>query len=159
MEYVHIVSFSINIILLLIPLSYAHFTYYIVINIYDSIFMISSSLCTIFTLLSVTIFSPLYMYSGSVSQVYLCIVRLLFTASNFSFCIVSFIILSHYLILVSFCFALLWFKNREVLYIVGKHKILELSALPSCILGISLYTNSSSVKHKGNSNFIKISWR
>lgn len=99
--------FFLLIFLIIIPVPYSHFAYYVIANIYDYIYMTCSPLSAISTLLFFTIFSPFSMYLRSVSQIYLCILSLLFTAPNFSFCIVGFIILSYNLTLVFFHFVLL----------------------------------------------------
>lgn len=105
-----------------------------------------------------TIFSPFSMYSWSVSQVYLWVVSL-FTASYFRFCIVDFIILSHNLILFSFYLAPLWFEDKEAMYAVARHTDSEAicthQLYSRASYWTSLYLNSSAVKQKSNSNFLK----
>lgn len=146
---------SISIILIIIPISYAHFAYTMIANIYDGIIMICSLLSTISNLFFPLFFSPFSTYPGNVSQVYLCIVNLLFTASNFSFCLAG-IILSHNLILFSFNFALFWFKNRKsCVKHTDSKSICTYQLYPGASYWTSLYINSSSVKQKSHSNFLK----
>lgn len=103
------------------------------------------------------IFSPFSMYSWSVSQVYLWVVCL-FTASYFSFCIVDFIILSHDLILFSFYLALLGLRIERQCALVrhtDSEAICTHQLYSRANYWTSLYLNSSAVKQKNNSNFLK----